>query len=73
MNMYTYTQARKKLADLLDEAKERGKVMIRRRDGSIFALSAEKNDGSPLNVEGVDTDISREDIVSAVRTSRKPR
>jgi len=73
MNMYTYTQARKKLADLLDEAKERGKVLIRRRDGSTFALSAEKNNGSPLNVEGVDTNISREDIVSAVRTSRKPR
>jgi len=71
--MYTYTQARKKLADLLDEAKERGKVLIRRRDGSMFALSAEKNNGSPLNVEGVDTNISREDIVSAVRTSRKPR
>ncbi len=73
MRVYTDSQARQKLASLLDEAKKKGEVRIKRRDGSEFVLRPIETGRSPLNVPGVDTDLSREEIVDAVRESRRVR
>jgi hypothetical protein len=73
MRVYTYSEARQKLASILDEAKEKGEVRIKRRDGSEFVLKSVASSGSPLDVRGVDTEVSREDILAAVRESRRPR
>ena len=41
MNVYTYSEARQKLASVLKKAEATGKVLIRRKDGSTFALTPE--------------------------------
>jgi hypothetical protein len=71
MNVYTYSEARQKLSAVLDSAKRSGKVLIRRKDGSTFCLTPEAGSQSPLDVKGVNTDISTDEIVSFVRESRR--
>jgi len=50
--MNTYSEARQKLASLLDKAKKEGKVIIKRKDGVIFELKSitEKNPHLMLRV-----------------------
>jgi antitoxin (DNA-binding transcriptional repressor) of toxin-antitoxin stability system len=71
MKVYTYSEARQRLARLLDEAREGGEIRIKRRDGSEFAVLPVRSGASPLDVPGIDTGLSREDIVAAVRESRE--
>ena len=71
MKVYTYSEARRWLARILDEAKAGADVRIRRRDGSEFILSPVVTEGSPLDVPGVETDLSRDEIVSAIREGRE--
>jgi hypothetical protein len=44
---YTYSEARQKLAIVLEQAEDTGKVLIRRKDGRTFALTPEKTISSP--------------------------
>ncbi len=71
MKVYTYSEARQRLAKLLDEAREAGEIRIKRRDGSEFALRPVRRGASPLAVPGVDADVTRNDILSAIRESRE--
>lgn len=71
MKVYTYSEARQNLASLLEQARREGAVRIRRRDGQSFLLQAEAPAGSPLDVESVDLDLSRNEIVSFVREGRR--
>lgn len=73
MKTYTYSEARQNLAALLDEAAREGEVRIRRRDGDSYVLRPVKQKGSPLDVEGIDLDLSAEEIVNAVKESRRSR
>jgi len=56
---------------LLDEAWKKGAVRIRRRDGQEFVLQPVESEGSPLDVEGLRLDWTREEIVAAVREGRE--
>ena len=71
MRIYTYSEARQKLSDVLNEAKNSGKVLIQRKDGSMFALVPEKNQNSPLDVPSVKAKISTREIVDIVRKGRE--
>jgi antitoxin Phd len=71
VKVYTYSEARKRLARVLDEAKAGIEVRIKRRDGSVFALRPVQSTRSPLDVPGVDTGLSAEDILGALRESRE--
>jgi PHD/YefM family antitoxin component YafN of YafNO toxin-antitoxin module len=73
MRVYTYSQARQSFAAVLEEARRRGRVAIRRRDGQTFILRPETRKDSPLDVPGLDLNLSRHEIVAAVRESRKFR
>ncbi|MGE0158629.1 MAG: type II toxin-antitoxin system Phd/YefM family antitoxin [Dehalococcoidia bacterium] len=74
MKVYTYSEARQRLARLLDEAKEGGDVRIKRQDGTEFSVRPVRRDRSPLDVPGVATRVTAEEIVSALRESReRPR
>jgi antitoxin Phd len=70
MNVYTFSEARQKLATVLDEAQRKGAVRIKRRDGSEFEIAPVRSQASPLDVQGVDLGLSAEEIVSAVREIR---
>ena len=71
MTVYTYTEARQKLAAVLEQARREGAVRIRRRDGSTFLIQAEARTGSPLEVGSVRTDITTAEIVAVIREGRE--
>ncbi|HSW01149.1 MAG TPA: type II toxin-antitoxin system prevent-host-death family antitoxin [Sedimentisphaerales bacterium] len=71
MRVYTYSEARQKLAEVLDQAESSGKVIIRRKDGRTFALVPEQPSGSPLDVPSIKTKISTREIVATAREGRE--
>jgi antitoxin (DNA-binding transcriptional repressor) of toxin-antitoxin stability system len=71
MKVYTYSEARRWLARVLDEAREGGEIRIKQRDGSEFSLRPVPSAGSPLDVPGVDAGVSLDDIIDAIRESRE--
>ena len=71
--IYTYSEARRNLAELLEKAIRDGEVRIRRKDGQIFIILPEPASGSPLDVEGVDIDLARDEIVEFIQEGRRYR
>jgi PHD/YefM family antitoxin component YafN of YafNO toxin-antitoxin module len=71
MNTYTFTEARQKLASLLEQAARNGEVRIKRRDGQVFVIRPQKRKGSPLDVEGVQLNLTRDEILESIAESRK--
>lgn len=71
MHVYTYSEARQKLAIVLDQAENTGKVLIRRKDGRTFALIPEKAAASPLDVPTIKAKITTKEIVDIVREGRE--
>lgn len=71
MKVYTFSEARQKFSSVLDKAQKEGGVRIRRRDGRLFMIQPVKETASPLAVRGVRLNLSRDDIVDAVRESRE--
>ncbi len=69
MKVYTYSQARQRLSEVLDTA-VREEVLIRRRGRQTFSLVYKKPSNSPFDVPGVKTRATTQDIVDAVRESR---
>ncbi len=71
MKTYTYSEARQRLATLLDQARREGRVQIRRQDGSTFVLQPVVSDRSPLDVPGVRSRLRRGELVALVREERE--
>ena len=71
MKTYTYTEARQKLATLLDRARREGRVQIRRRDGQLFVLQPARTEGSPLDVPGVRVRLRRGETRDWLTASRE--
>ena len=71
MRVYTYSEARQNLASLLEIAQRDGAVRIRRRDGRCYVVQAEPAARSPLDVEGVDLDVTTDEIVNLIREGRE--
>lgn len=71
MKVYTYSQARQKLAKVLDDARQEGQVQIKRRNGQSFIIKPVKEKKSPLDIAGVSTDLTIGELNQAVRESRE--
>jgi antitoxin Phd len=71
MHVYTYSEARQKLAIVLEQAENTGKVLIRRKDGRTFALIPVKKNSSPLDVPSINAKITSHEIVDIVREGRE--
>ena len=69
MKVYTYSQARQNLAEVLNQSKDE-EVIIRRRGGDAFAVVPKARQGSPFDVPGVKTRVTTPDILSAIQESR---
>ena len=69
MKVYTYSQARQKLSELLDTAR-REQVLIRRRGGDTFAVVYRRPDRSPFDVPWIATRATTKDILQAIQESR---
>ena len=71
MHVYTYSEARQKLAVVLEQAENTGKVLIRRKDGRTFALIPEKSATSPLNVPSIKANVTTKELVDIIREGRE--
>ena len=71
MTTYTFSEARQKFASVLAKAQAEGKVLIKRKDGSVFLIQPVPKVESPLDVEGVDLGLSADEIVQIVREVRE--
>jgi hypothetical protein len=69
--IYTYTEARQNLATLLNRAALEGEVRIKRRDGRVFVVRPERATTSPLDIEGIDLDLTANEIIAAVSEGRR--
>ncbi len=71
MQIYTYSEARQKLAAVLEQAESTGKVLIRRKDGRTFALIPDQTTSSPLDVPCIKANITTKEIVDIIRKGRE--
>jgi len=71
MKVYTYSEARQNLAPLLGQAARDGEVRIRRKDGQVFVVRLAPNEKSPLDVEGIDLNITTQEIIKFIQEGRK--
>ena len=71
MRIYTFSEARQKLASLLDKVRSEGEVRIRRKDGTVYAIRQVTEEVSPLDVPGIRSTLSAEEIVGYVREGRE--
>ena len=72
MKVYTYSEAREKLASLLEESKTE-EVVIKRRKGDMYAIvpQSQHTRRSPFDVSGLNKGMSSEEILDAIRESRE--
>jgi hypothetical protein len=70
MVTYTFTEARQNFASILNKAKKEGKIFIKRRDGTLFELKPVKSGKSPLDVQGIKSNISKDEILEVLREIR---
>lgn len=71
MKIFTFSEARQKLASLLETVRLDGEVRIRRRDGTVYAIRQVTEEVSPLDVRGIQSTLSAEEIVGYVREGRE--
>ena len=71
MTTYTYSEARQNFASVLEKAQKEGEVLIRRQDGSTFVLKPFDLRNSPLQVEGIDLNLTSEEIIDIIREVRE--
>lgn len=70
MKRYTYSQARQRLSEVLDTARKE-EVLITRRGGDTYSLSYRTAPKSPFDVPGIKTKATTQDILKAVKESRR--
>jgi antitoxin Phd len=71
MQVYSYSEARQKLATVLKQAERSGKIIIRRKDGRTFALTPETMTTSPLDVPSIKAKITTNELVDIIREGRE--
>jgi antitoxin Phd len=71
MTTYTYSKARQIFSNVLDQSRKKGEIYIKRKDGSLFIIKPLLNSGSPLDVSGINMNISKEEIVEYLREIRE--
>jgi hypothetical protein len=72
MRTFQYSEARQNFSTVLNIALKE-EVYITRKDGSRFKLTSvnKKEKKSPLDVKGIDTDITTEEIIEVIRECRE--
>ena len=70
MRVYTFSEAKQNFSYLLELAQKEGVVRINRRDGKSFIIQPVEDSDSPLNIKGVNLDLTSDEIVDFVREGR---
>jgi hypothetical protein len=69
MKVYTYSQARQNLSEVLDIAR-REEVRIKRRTGDSYSIRYRRDAESPFDIAPIKTKASTKDILDAIENSR---
>lgn len=72
MKVYTYSEARQRLSEVLNLARTE-EVIIKRKSGESFSITFKKSDKSPFDVPGIDSRATTQDILEAIKESRSRR
>jgi hypothetical protein len=72
MKVFTYSEARQRLSEVLNTA-QREEVLIKRRSGGTFRVTYTTALKSPFDVPAVKTKARTKDILNAIRESRSRR
>ena len=70
MKVFTYSEARRRFAEVLDIARKE-EVIIKRRDGETFVIVFKKTIKSPFDIPGIKTKATTDDILEAIKNSRE--
>jgi hypothetical protein len=72
MKVYKYSEARQNFSTVLNTALKE-EVIITRKDGNRFQLISlnKKVKKSPLDIKGIDTDITTQEIIDVIRECRE--
>jgi prevent-host-death family protein len=72
IKIYKYSEARQNFSTVLNTALKED-VIITRKDGNRFRLISisKKSKKSPLDIEGIDTDVTTQEIIEIVRECRE--
>lgn len=73
MLVHTYSEARQNLASLLEKAAKEGEVRIKRKDGQVFVITPQTSKESPLDVGGIELDITTAEILKAIQCEHQKR
>lgn len=71
MTSYSFSEARQNFAAVLEKARVEGGVLITRRDGTIFEIIPVPKKELPLDVPGINLDLSADEIVDVIRETRE--
>jgi hypothetical protein len=71
MTVFTQSEAEGKLDAVLESARREGEVRIQVKSGEEFVVKPATPRRSPLDVRGVDLNLTSDEIVKAVRESRE--
>jgi prevent-host-death family protein len=69
MKVYTYSEARQRLSEVLNIARTE-EVVIKRRGGESFSIIFRQSQKSPFDVSGIKTAATTKDILDAIKESR---
>jgi prevent-host-death family protein len=69
MKVYTYSEARQRLSEVLNIARTE-EVVIKRRGGESFSIIFKRSPKSPFDVPGINTRATTKDILDAIKESR---
>jgi prevent-host-death family protein len=69
MKVYTYSEARQRLSEVLDIARTE-EVVIKRRGGEDFSIVSKKSQKSPFDVPGINIRATTKDVLDAIKESR---
>lgn len=70
MKVYTYSEARRRFAEILNIARDED-VIIQRRGGEAFTITLKKTSRSPFAITGIITKATTADILQAIKDSRE--
>lgn len=71
MEIYDFSVARQKLSYLLQVAFKKGEARLKDKDGNLFIIKPEKKAHSPLDVEGLGLNLSRQEVLDVIKEGRK--
>jgi hypothetical protein len=72
MKEFTYSEARQRLAALLERAPRQRARRIPRKGGQVFVVRPEPTAGAPRDVPAIGAQLSRDEILDAIREGRRP-